>query len=114
MARTDLPVQEVPVAGVALSFTAANADGHSISNDGKTFLYVKNGSGAPINVTLQTPGTVDGLAVADRVVAVPAGGERIISDLRPDAYNRPPTGTDPNEVYVDFSAVTTVSVAAFR
>lgn len=90
--------------GLNPSFTSANADGHTLDNSAKDILlYVKNGAGSPINVTITTPGTVDGLAVADRVVAVPATGERVIGPF--------PRGTYGSSVSVAFSSVTSVTVA---
>ena len=109
MARTVLAVQQVARTGLTPSFSAANVDGHNVANDGKVVLEVKNGSGAPINVTFQTPGSVDGNAIADLVVAVPAGGDKICGPFPPGIYNQA-DGT----MYVDFSAVTTVTVAALR
>jgi len=109
MARTVLAVQDVVRAGLNPVYSAANVDGHSIQNDGRTALHVKTGA-TPCTVTFQTPGTVDGLAVADRTVALGATEERIIGPFPPTQYNQP-TG---DGVYVDFSAVTSVTVAALR
>lgn len=106
MARTQLTAQSPTAAGIALAFAAANVDGHSFYNTERTMLYVKNGGAASINVTLQTPGIVDGNAVADRVIAVAAGAERLIGRISDAAYNR-----GDNTVYVDFSAITSVTVA---
>lgn len=113
MARSALAVQTVTITGLNPSFTAANVDGHSIVNDGRTVLYVKNGGAGSVNVTIQTPGSVDGNAIADRVVAVPAGEDRIIGPFAPRVYNQQ-SGADAHAVYVDFSAVTSVTVAALR
>lgn len=110
MARTALAVQQVSRSGLNPTFSAANVDGHSVKNTGAEAVYVKNGGGAPINVTIPTPGTVDGQAIGDRVVAVPNGGERIIGPFPKNVYDQP--GTD--DVHVDFSAVTSVTVAALR
>lgn len=113
MARTDLTVQQVARPGLNPAYTAGNGSGgHSIPNDGRVFIHVKNGSGAPINATLQTPVTVDdqaALAVSDLVVAVPASGERMIGPFPPALYNQ-----SDGKVYLDFSAVTSVTVAALR
>lgn len=112
MARTALTVSEIVRSGLTLSASAANADGHSLVNTDKNaalLLYVNNGSGSPITVTIQTPGTVDGLAIADRTVTVAAGAERFIGPLTAKDYNQS-DGT----VYVDFSAVTTVTVMGLK
>lgn len=108
MARTALTPVQVPIAGVALSPTAANVDGHSIVYKDTLFLYVNNASASPVTVTIQTPKTISGLGVDDQPVVVAAGAEALIriggySDL----YRRS-DGT----VYVDFSAVTSVTVEA--
>jgi len=107
MARTALTVQTVSRTGLNPSYTSANADGHSVASEGeKTFLHVKNASGGSINVTVQTPGTVDGLAISDLIVAVPASGERMIGPF--------PIGYYTTSLLVDFSSVTSVTVAALK
>lgn len=108
MARSALTLQTVAKTGIVPSYAAANADGNSFANDGNTVIHVKNGSGSSINVTLQTPGTVDDLAVTDRVVAVAAGAEKMIGPFPPGIYNQS------GSVYVDYSDVTTVTVGAFK
>jgi hypothetical protein len=91
MARTALSVQEIVRTGLDPSYEAANTDGESVANDGRTFVHVDNASGGSINVTVVHPGTVDGLAVADLVVAVPAGEDRMIAfsgAVQPDGERR--------------------------
>jgi hypothetical protein len=110
MARSALAVQQIRRTGLAASYSAANALGHSITNTTGVFIHVKNGSGSSINVTVQTPGTIDGLAIADQVVAVAAGADKMIGPFLPGVYEQP--GSD--DVYVDFSDVTTVTVAALK
>jgi hypothetical protein len=109
MARTALAVQDVTRAGLNPAYTAANVDGHSIENNGLVALHIKTVA-TPCTVTIQTPGTVDGQAIADRTVALGASAERIIGPFPPRQYNQP-TG---DGVWVDFSAVTAVTVAALR
>ncbi|KUN92036.1 hypothetical protein [Streptomyces caeruleatus] len=78
----DLSLTTVPVAtgtaDVAAAATAANAGGDTAPVGPGRFLYVNNGSGGSITVTIATPGTVSGLAVADTAVAVAAGKHAII------------------------------------
>lgn len=112
MARTNLAKQSVIRTGLTPVFTAANVDGHHIDGDGQTVLYVKNGGASSINVTAQTPQQEAGLDVAELVVAVPAGGERIIGRFPAATFNRPTGAADAGKVYVDFSGVTSVTVAA--
>ncbi|MFF1321440.1 hypothetical protein ACFVZZ_18740 [Streptomyces chartreusis] len=78
----DLSLTTVSVAtgtaDVAAAATAANAGGDTAPVGPGRFLYVNNGSGGSITVTIATPGTVSGLAVADTAVAVAAGKHAII------------------------------------
>lgn len=110
MARTDLAVQDAVSSGLNPTFTAAIVDGHMFLFDKHVALYVKNDSGGSINVTIPTPDTgKDGLTVSDRVVAVPAGEERVIKPSPADVYVQAD-----GKVYVDTSAQTSVSYAAIR
>jgi hypothetical protein len=69
---------------------------------------VKNGGGAPINVTIPRYPLVDaeGVAETSLVVAVPNGAERWIGPLYGTRYTNPATGN----VEIAYSAVTTVTV----
>lgn len=77
--------QSMPLDGSALTFAAASAGGDRFTPAVGTIMQIVNGSGASITATLVTPGTVDGLAVADRAVTVPAGTNRLVP-LRVVAY----------------------------
>jgi hypothetical protein len=110
--RSSLTVYQVARTGVKPVYVAAGAGGalgDSIANDGRVILNVKNGAGAPITVTIQTPGTVDGLAIAEQIVTVTNAEERWIGPFPPNIYNQAD-----NCIYVDYSAVTTITVAALR
>lgn len=114
MARSEVTAQSISRSGITPSFAAADANGHKFRNDGKVFLEVKNASASPITVTIQTPGTIDGLAITDRTVTVAATtGDVMIGPFPPGAYNQK-SGSDRDMVYVDYSAVTSVTVALFR
>lgn len=114
MPRTDLTPQDVVDEGLTPVYTAANVLGHMIPGDGGVIIQVKNTSGSPINVTVQTGGTLLGEPVTDKVIAVPATtGDKLIGPFPPALYNQP-SGADAGKVYIDFSAVTSVTCAAFR
>jgi hypothetical protein len=70
------PVVQVPNA----------VDTYTFPNDGKTFLYIEHGAGAS-NLTVVTPGTVRGKAIADAVVAITAAGRTLVGPFPPDLYN---------------------------
>ncbi len=110
MARTVLTVQEIARTGIVPAYVAGDAtNDHEFVNDGKTFVHVKNGGGAPIDVVFQTPGSVDGLAVADRTVSVGAGAEKMIGPFPTTTYNQ-----SGGKVYLDLTVDTTVTLAAFK
>lgn len=113
MARTDLTVQTIAVAGLVLADEAANVDGEMFINSGYEFLLVRNAHSAPITVTLITQQEVGGLAVADRAVSVTNATTKLIGPLPTGLYNVV-SGADANKVYVDFSVITNIFVAAVR
>jgi|LAHU01.1.fsa_nt_gb hypothetical protein len=108
MARTALTEQTVTSSGLEATYTAANADGNKFNNTSRTLFHVKNASVGDVTLTFNTPGTVDGLAVGERTVVCSAGEERFWRG-QPSIYNQP--STDAGMVYVDYSAVTDVTVA---
>lgn len=108
MARTALTVQQVRRSGLTPSYGAANVDGHSVPNDGQTVIHVKTG-GTGCTVNLKIPGTVDGQAVADKQIVIGTSAERFIGPFPPQTYNQ-----SDGSVHVDFSSVTTVTIAAIR
>lgn len=110
MARTALVAQAIADTGLEPVLTAANVAGHTM-NPGE-ILEVVNGAGADITVTLVTGGTYRGKDIADTAITVTAGERRLIRVGQADLYAQP-AGADQGKVYVDFSSVTTVSVAAY-
>jgi len=111
MPQTALTVQEIPHGGAAESFVAAAAaaTGNKFPADGKTWLHVKN-TGTQKILTISTPGTVDGLAVAERTITIPATtGDILVPPLPPSQY-----GQADNMVYIDLDLATAVTYCAFR
>lgn len=94
--------------GLVATYHAASGGGDKVSPGAGVAIHVKNGSGAAVDVTLVTPGTVEGLAVSDRVVEVGAGAEAFIAV--PDIYRNPTDGL----VSITWEATTTVTFAVIR
>ena len=94
-----------------LPTTPTATHGNKVRNDGKVWLEVNNGSGAPITATVDVPsavdGLVDGLTVPDRTVTIAAGKRYKIGPFKP-IYNQ----TD-GYVWLVCSAVTDVTIGAF-
>jgi hypothetical protein len=69
---------QVPTdAGIAVTMNAA-ASGDQFAVDDSVLLIVKNGDASSHDVTLTTPNTEGGLAIADRTVTVAAGATEAI------------------------------------
>ena len=95
--------------GATITTSAAAGGGDTMVGGQAVFLYVNNGGGASITVTLVTPESVEGsLAVTDRAITVTNGTFRIIPV--PSRYNDPSTGL----TSITYSAVTSVTVAAVQ
>ena len=116
MADIDLTVQDINrTSGLVATYldsssaTAISAtDDYFVNNNGRAFLHVKNGA-TDVVVTIHTPNTVDGLAVADRAVTVTANTEAFIGPFQPNVYN----GAD-HQMSFEFDDVSNVSVAVVR
>lgn len=100
--------ETVDTDGLLATYHAASAGGDKVSCGPGQAIHVKNANAAPTNVTLVTPGTVDALAVADRVVAVANATEQFIAV--PDFYRNSADG------YADitWSVTATVTFAVVR
>ena len=113
MAYTVLTVLAADRDGVSVAdaaLTAAVAGGHKFLNDGQTVLFLQNTNGSARTITVTTAQTVDGLAVADLTITLPATTGRLITAAFPrTVYNQ-----SDGYVLVDYSATAGVLVAAVR
>lgn len=103
-----LSAQVASPVGVAPTYNAVSASDTVPNPSGRTVLLVKNGSGASINVTLVGRGVMGDIVVPNRVIAVPAGQDRLIS-LDASLYN-----DASGLVTVQFSATATVTMAVLN
>lgn len=107
--------QKIVESGLTPSFSAASGGGDTVSNaDGKTFIYVKNGGGGSIDVTVTATTTskedpqLGTLTKANVVKSVGAGADALIGPLKKQAFNN-----SSDIVSVSYSGTTSVTVAAF-
>lgn len=77
--------QDLALDGTARVYSAASPGGDRFTPSRNTFLHVVNASGVSTIATLTTPGNVDGLAIPERAVTVPAGANRMVP-LPPGTY----------------------------
>lgn len=103
-----IAVQPLPTSGLAPTLAAASAGGDTAPIGSQFLLVVRNGGGAPVTVTVVTPGTTKGLAIADAALAIPAGGEGFIP--LDSIYRNPSTG----RADITYSAVTSVTVGVLQ
>ncbi|CAK0773875.1 conserved hypothetical protein [Gammaproteobacteria bacterium] len=109
MSLTTITVQQIVRTGLTPVLAAANTDGSYVANDGRMWLEVAN-TGAEMTVTVETPNTVDGLAIGDLAVVIPATtGKKHIGPFPPGTYNQP-DGT----IKVTFTRASDVTIGAFR
>jgi hypothetical protein len=89
-----LTTQQITRAGTdpATGAVAAGGTGDEFVPGDNVFLRVVNGGGGATTVTVTTPRTVKGQAIADLAVSVPAGGQRLIGPLPADQYANPADG----------------------
>jgi hypothetical protein len=106
-----LATQAINRAGLVPTLVAAAAGGDKFTPDNNTLLMVKNSSGAPITVTIATPGTnAIGLNIDDVVVSVAAGAEKLIGPFPANYFANPADGL----AAVTYSGVTTLTVGALQ
>lgn len=90
MALIRKAVQAVGPAGLAATYFAdlTTTDTFLIRNNGSVMLHFKKTGIGACTVTIDTPGNVDGLAIPNRTVTVPATtGDIHIAKLSPSIYN---------------------------
>lgn len=103
-----LNIQDVSTAGVIPSYAAANSGGDQFSNDGKTYLHIKTGSGGATNVTIGSQVTCDQGSTHNTLVAINANSEQKLGPFSSNRYS------DANGyVQIAYSSVTNVTIGAF-
>lgn len=96
------------VGGAAFSAVAAAAGGDRFLNTGNEQLYVKNGGGGSINVTIDAQSD-GGVSYTDPVIAVAAGAEKLIGRFDPRKFN-----DSSGYVNISYSGVSSVTVAVIN
>jgi hypothetical protein len=102
-----LSIQTATTAGFVPSFASAAGGGDTFANTyGDVVLYVVNGAGAPITVTIDSPTTCSQGGTHDVAVAVTNGTRQIIGPFAVSRFS--------STVSVTYSSATSVTVAAVR
>lgn len=90
MADITLTVQRLLPTGITPSYTGSlsTSNTYYVRNSGRTFLHFKKSAAVNAVVTIATPATVGGLAVAEQAVTVVATtGDKMIGPFPPRIYN---------------------------
>lgn len=108
MARIEIVKHTAALGGSNIVFGAVSAaaapDGNYFAFDGVDRVLVKNAGVVPRTMTVDVPQVVDGTAVADRIVTVPAGQTW---QWNPTTAHRQSNG----QVWLNFSDATDLTVA---
>lgn len=105
--------QQIDADGIAIAFAGSlsTSDTYLVSNDGRVILHFKKSAAVVCTVTVDTPGSVGGLAVAQRTITVPAStGDIEAGPFPPDLYNQPGA----NDLEFTLSDIDGLTVAAKR
>lgn len=109
MAEVRLTPQKLLATGITPTYTGSlsTENTYQIRNNGSTFVHFKKSGAGDCVVTIQTPKTVGGLAVAEQTVTVPAtGGDKMIGPFPPHIYN-----DGDHDVNITLSEITGLTVA---
>lgn len=109
MARISLARQQLSDIGLKAAYSPATKEGHSVENDGKIALHVRNNSEKTVSVTIATAYVRAGLKLSDRVVEVQPKANVFIGPFPPDIYNQ-----DDGRVHINYSDPESVEVSILK
>lgn len=104
-----LTVQSVSRSGLEATYASCAVGGDTFVNSGYEIIHIKNGHSGAQTVTITTPATTYGLAIADPAVEVTAGEERFIGPFPPAVFN----GAS-DTVSLTYSGVTSLTIAILK
>lgn len=90
MADVRVEPERILPAGLAATYNAGLlvANTMQLRNTGRTFMHFKKSAAVDCTVTIITPKTVGGLAVAEQAIVVPATtGDMFMGPFPPNIYN---------------------------
>lgn len=102
-----IATETVATAGLNATYSAAAASHRFAAG---SLVHVKNANAGACIVTQVTPAVIDGNAIADKAVTVPAAGERFIWVSTDPTYRDPADGL----VELQFSVTASVTCASVK
>ena len=104
-----LTVQQADLDGLSASYDACAGGGDVFTNDGSTFLHVKNGSGGALTVTVAAARQCDHGYTHDSVTSVGAGADAFIGPFDIPRFNNVS-----GQCSITYSGVTSLTIAAIK
>lgn len=99
MVRQIISEQDTSDAGITPAEVVGHVDGHEFDNDLKTVIVIENTGAGAHTVTIPTPMTVNGLAVADRTYVMAAGDKLVAGPFQRQLYEQ-----SGHKIWVNFDA----------
>lgn len=112
MADVTISLQKIVPTGLTPAFTGSllTTNTYKVRNNGNVVVQVKKSGAGDCTVTINTPGTVGGLAIAEQTVTVVATtGDKMIGPFPPSVYN-----DSSGDLNITFSEITGLTMAAFE
>ena len=104
-----LAAQQILTTGLTATFASAAGGGDKFANTGRQIVEIVNGDSSSMTVTVVTPGTYKGKAIADDTITVGAGVRKHIGPFDPEIYNN-----SSGQVDLAYSGVTSLTVAILQ
>ena len=104
-----LTVQESSIDGITPTFNACDVAGDEFVNDGDIWIHIDNSDASPHTATIDTPQTVDGLALSNPAVVVAAGTQAVAGPFSTTRFN-----DAAGKVQITYDAVTSLTIAVIR
>ncbi|KKK48334.1 hypothetical protein LCGC14_3146150 [marine sediment metagenome] len=108
MPRVTITPSQLIVGGVAFSPVAVETDGNAFPNTGNQLFYIKNSNAGTIVVTIQTPLTIEGIAVAEITKSILTTEEFVFGTFSTHIFNQ-----SNGEVWIDYDVATSVTIQVF-
>lgn len=111
----ELTVQNITQSGITPTFSEASATGDVMSNDGASFIYVKNGSGSSLSITITAQTTAVNieafgqLTASNTVMSIATNSEGIIGPFPTFIFNN-----SNNQIEISYNVNEGVTIGGFR
>jgi hypothetical protein len=106
--------QEINRSGTQVTYTGSLLTANTYTfplADTRTFVHLKKTGAGTCTVTIVTPGTTDGFAIADHTyVVIASTGDNMAGPFRPETFADPTTGL----ATMSFGEITGLTVAVFH